>query len=148
MDLRWIPTAVFVIASLVAFSTGTSWGTMLILMPIVIGVTFKMLTNEGLADVEHPLLIAAVGSVLAGAIFGDHCSPISDTTVLSSQASGCHHVEHVRTQLPYALLVAAISILCGTIPVGFGISVWITLPLGSLLLIGVLAVLGRRVDAS
>ena len=148
LDLRWIPTAVFVIASLVAFSTGTSWGTMLILMPIVIGVTFKMLTNEGQADVEHPVLIAAVGSVLAGAIFGDHCSPISDTTVLSSQASGCHHVEHVRTQLPYALLVAVISILCGTIPVGFGLSVWLTLPLGSVLLIGALAVLGRRVDGS
>ncbi|MBB73090.1 MAG: hypothetical protein CMJ75_01110 [Planctomycetaceae bacterium] len=148
LDLRWIPTAVFVIASLVAFSTGTSWGTMLILMPIVIGVTFKMLTDQGLADAEHPLLIAAVGSVLAGAIFGDHCSPISDTTVLSSQASGCHHVEHVRTQLPYALLVAAISILCGTIPVGFGFSVWLTLPVGSLLLIGALAAFGRRVDAA
>ena len=148
MDLRWVPTAVFVIASLIAFSTGTSWGTMLILMPIVIGVTFKMLASEGIADPQHPLLISAVGSVLAGAIFGDHCSPISDTTVLSSQASGCHHVEHVRTQLPYALLVAAVSILCGTIPVGFGFSVWITLPLGSLLLIGALAVLGQRVEAA
>ena len=147
IDLRWMPTVVFVIASLVAFSTGTSWGTMLLLMPIVIGVTFEMLTNSTVSAAGDPLLVAAVGSVLAGSIFGDHCSPISDTTVLSSQASGCHHVEHVRTQLPYALSVAAVSILCGTIPVGFGVSVWFVLPVGSLVLIGLLLLAGQPVEA-
>ena len=80
-------------------------------------------------DAESPLLLCVVGSVLAGAIFGDHCSPISDTTVLSSQASGCNHIAHVNTQMPYALSVAAITILLGTLPVGLGLAWWVCLPL-------------------
>jgi Na+/H+ antiporter NhaC len=76
-----------------------------------------------------PLL--AIGSVLAGSVFGDHCSPISDTTVLSSRASQCDYVAHVRTQMPYALTVAAVSMVCGTIPVGFGCSVWLALPMSA-----------------
>ncbi len=125
IDVRWMPTIVFILSSFVAFSTGTSWGTMGILMPIVVSATYRMMDAQtGVADPYAPLLTASIGSVLAGAIFGDHCSPISDTTVLSSQASGCNHVAHVWTQLPYALLVAAVSILLGTLPVGFGVPVW------------------------
>ena len=89
-------------------------------------------------------MIGSVGGVLAGAIFGDHCSPISDTTILSSQASGCDHVEHVRTQLPYALLVGAVSIVLGTLPVGFGVSPWLLLPTGTVMLIVAMFVLGKK----
>ncbi|MCO6454176.1 MAG: hypothetical protein J5I93_02570 [Pirellulaceae bacterium] len=142
---RWMPTIVFVLSSVVAFSTGTSWGTMGILMPIVVSTTYQMLAGEGDADPTHPLLIATIGSVLAGAIFGDHCSPISDTTVLSAQASGCDHMAHVRTQMPYALFVAAVSILCGTLPVGLGWPLWLMLPLGVVAMAGGLLVWGRRV---
>jgi Na+/H+ antiporter NhaC len=145
IDVRWMPTMVFLLSSLVAFSTGTSWGTMGILMPIVVGATYQMLsTQTDSADPQQTLMIASIGSVLAGAIFGDHCSPISDTTVLSSQASGCDHVSHVWTQFPYALMVAAISIALGTIPVGFGVSVWPLLAIGSVTLFAALLAIGRR----
>ena len=149
VDVRWMPTVVFVLASLVAFATGTSWGTMGILMPLVIAATFAMLTEQGnQIGPNEPLLVAAIGSVLAGAIFGDHCSPISDTTVLSSQASGCNHIEHVRTQMPYALLVAAVSVVFGTLPVGFGFSPWVLLPIGVVALFVALQLLGRRTPSA
>jgi Na+/H+ antiporter NhaC len=142
----WLPTIVFVLASAVAFATGTSWGTMGILMPLVIRVSYQVLSAGDIpVGPNEPLLLATIGSVLAGAIFGDHCSPISDTTVLSSQASGCDHVAHVRTQLPYALLVGGVSIGLGTLPVGFGVNVWPLLPLGVILLAVCVRVLGRPV---
>lgn len=145
----WMPTVVFLLASAVAFSTGTSWGTMGILMPLAIQVTYRLLSvnsGETSADVEHPIMIAAIGSVLAGAIFGDHCSPISDTTVLSSQASGCDHMAHVWTQIPYALFVATIAVICGTLPIGWGISVWPVLGTGAALLVIGLLLMGRTVE--
>jgi Na+/H+ antiporter NhaC len=140
-----LPTLVFLIASLVAFATGTSWGTMGILMPLVVPLTHQVLSSSGAeAGADEPLFLATVGSVLAGAIFGDHCSPISDTTILSSQASGCHHLAHVATQLPYALLVAVVSVLLGTLPIGLGVNAWVLLPLGPLSLALCLWLLGRR----
>ncbi len=149
IDVRWMPTLVFLLAAFVSFSTGTSWGTMAILMPIVVSATYRMLTASAPpADPYHPLMIAAVGSVLAGSIFGDHCSPISDTTVLSSQSSGCHHMAHVWTQLPYALLVAATAVICGTLPVGFGWPVWPLHLLGLFVLTLMLWTFGRRVEAT
>jgi Na+/H+ antiporter NhaC len=145
LDSAWMPTVVFVLASLVAFATGTSWGTMGVLMPLVIEATYQLL-SDGPQEVSphHPVLIASVGSVLAGAIFGDHCSPISDTTVLSSQASGCDHIAHVATQMPYALVVASVSIACGTLPVGFGVPVWWLVPLGVFVLFAFLLLFGRK----
>jgi Na+/H+ antiporter NhaC len=145
----WLPTIVFILSSLVAFSTGTSWGTMAIVMPLVVRVACQIVSGEpGTAVTDDPLVIASVGSVLAGAIFGDHCSPISDTTVLSSQASGCDHVAHVRTQLPYALLVAVVSILLGTLPVAMGIPVWVLLPVGTVVLVVCLLLFGQRLSIS
>lgn len=144
VSVTWMPTIVFLLASVVAFSTGTSWGTMGILMPLVIRVTLRVLDSGELdGGIEHPVFIASVGSVLAGAIFGDHCSPISDTTILSSQASGCDHIAHVRTQLPYAGLVGGVAIVCGTVPVGFGWPVFVVLPLGLVVLLASIFVLGR-----
>ncbi|MDA1052527.1 MAG: Na+/H+ antiporter NhaC family protein [Planctomycetota bacterium] len=147
VDVRWMPTIVFILASTTAFATGTSWGTMGILMPLVIPTTIQLISANGAAvSPQDPLFIGSVGGVLAGAIFGDHCSPISDTTVLSSAASGCGHVAHVRTQMPYALLVAGISVVCGTIPIGFGVSVWFVLPVGVAAMVIWLFVVGRRCE--
>lgn len=85
--------------------------------------------------------------MLAGAIFGDHCSPISDTTVLSSNASGCSHLAHVWTQMPYALVVGAVSIVFGTLPIGFDVPWWICLPLGTVALVLIMLWFGRNVDS-
>jgi Na+/H+ antiporter NhaC len=133
----WLPTIVFVVSAVVAFCTGTSWGTMGLLIPMAFPLTRALLLRDGVEmTAGQPILLAAVGGVLAGAIFGDHCSPISDTTVLSSQASGCDHLAHVWTQLPYASVVAIASVVLGTIPVGLGFSVWVLLPLQAIALVG------------
>ncbi|MDH3719016.1 MAG: Na+/H+ antiporter NhaC family protein [Planctomycetota bacterium] len=144
---EWLPTVVFILSSLVAYCTGTSWATMSILTPLVIESSWKILAaGDQSPTLDHPILMAAIGSVLAGSIFGDHCSPISDTTVLSSRASQCDHVAHVWTQMPYALTVAAVSIVCGTIPVGFGWSVWLALPMSAGALLAVLLLCGRSAE--
>ncbi|QEG43268.1 Na+/H+ antiporter NhaC family protein [Roseimaritima ulvae] len=137
-----LPTLVFLVASLVAFSTGTSWGTMALLTPLAVQLGLQM----AVADSQASLLAATTGSVLAGAIFGDHCSPISDTTVLSSRACGCDHVEHVRTQMPYAALAAAVAILLGTLPAAWGLSPWLSIVAGAVVLYASVRVLGRRVE--
>ena len=142
-----LPTVVFLLASGVAFATGTSWGTMGIVMPIAVPLAYGLLAGDSTAAVaRHPIMLATIGSVLAGSIFGDHCSPISDTTVLSSQASGCDHIAHVWTQLPYALLVGGAAIVCGTLPIGLGMSVWIAQPLGIAVLVAAMWMFGRRTE--
>jgi Na+/H+ antiporter NhaC len=139
-----IPTVVFCLAGFIAFSTGTSWGTMALVMPLSIPLAVGAM-DQGF-DPNSSLLLCVIGSVLAGAIFGDHCSPISDTTVLSSQSSGCDHIAHVNTQMPYALSIAALAILFGTLPVGLGLSWWICLPL-QILGAGILVfTLGQKTD--
>jgi len=125
-----LPTILFIIAAAVAFATGTSWGTMGILTPLAIPLAWTVLEANGLADpTGHPILFASVSTILAGAVWGDHCSPISDTTVISSLASQCDVIDHVRTQLPYALFVGGISIVVGLLPVGFGLPWWVAFPL-------------------
>lgn len=147
LNANLLPSVVFVVAGLVAFSTGTSWGTMAILTPLSVSLAIQMQQAAGSGlDPSGAICVATAGSVLAGAIFGDHCSPISDTTVLSSRASGCDHVAHVRTQLPYALTVAAVSIVLGAVPAAFGVSPWLLLMLGSVTLWGVVRYLGRTTD--
>ncbi|MCP4941633.1 MAG: hypothetical protein GY924_06575 [Planctomycetaceae bacterium] len=140
LDVHLLPTVVFLIAGAMAFSTGTSWGTMAILTPLSIGLALQ-LDAEGGPD--GAIALATCGSVLAGAIFGDHCSPISDTTVLSSRASGCDHVAHVRTQMPYAMVVGVVCILGGTIPAAFGVSPWISLVFGTVVLVAVVRGFGK-----
>ena len=142
----WLPTIVFLLAAVIAFATGTSWGTMGILLPMVVPLAAGLLGAAGASLVPgSSVLLGSIGGVLAGAIFGDHCSPISDTTVLSSQSSGCDHIAHVRTQMPYALVVGVIAIVLGTLPAGYGVSVWILLPLAIVVMIVVLYILGRPV---
>ena len=140
-----LPGIVFVTAALVAFATGTSWATMAILVPLVIPLAVAMGGGMDLSGgVYNPHLLAATAAVLAGAIWGDHCSPISDTTVLSSMASACDHVDHVRTQLPYAVVVALVALLAGNVLVGFGIPVFVSYILGILCLFLVLRLVGRH----
>ncbi|TVP79893.1 MAG: hypothetical protein EA352_00440 [Gemmatimonadales bacterium] len=141
-----LPALVFIVASLTAFSTGTSWGTMAILFPVVIPLAVAMGAGVGFAGGEdYAILLGTISSVMAGAVFGDHSSPISDTTVLSSMASACDLVDHVRTQLPYALVVALVALAVGEIPAAAG---WIhplfALGVGALLLVGILKIWGRN----
>ena len=145
---KLLPTAVFLLAAVLSFSTGTSFGTMGILMPMVVTLAHSvLLALHGSVPPDNPILLACVGSVLAGAIFGDHCSPISDTTILSSQSCGCDHIAHVVTQLPYALTVAAVGVVFGTLPVGWGLSVWLLLPMQFVGLVVVLLVAGKPVES-
>lgn len=142
-----LPAAVFVVASVIAFATGTSWATMAILLPLVVplavavagGLTAASGANEAVA-------VGSIGSVLAGAIMGDHCSPISDTTVLSSTASSCDHVDHVQTQLPYAVTVALIAVLCGSLPSAMGVPVWLCLVLSVVVVVAVVRFVGKPVE--
>ena len=130
-----IPALTFIMAALVAFSTGSSWGTMAILYPLILPASWLIGTENGLEMTQnYEIFFNVVSTVLAGSVLGDHCSPISDTTILSSLASSCNHIEHVRTQLPYALVVGAVSILIGTIPAAYGISSWILFPIGIIIL--------------
>jgi len=142
LDPRLLPGLVFLLAAVTAFATGTSWGTMGILIPLAVPTAHGLAQGLGPA-VDQQVLFGSVSAVLAGAIFGDHCSPISDTTVMSSMASGCDHVDHVRTQLPYALIVAAAALLLGYLPAGYGVSPWLCLPVGAAGLALALAVLNR-----
>lgn len=133
---HWIPTLAFIIAGVIAFSTGTSWATMAILTPIVIPIAYHLPMADATieATTKAHILISSIAAILAGSTFGDHCSPISDTTIMSSMASGSDHVDHVRTQMPYALVVAFVSIIFGFIPAGFGIAGGWELLVGGLVL--------------
>jgi Na+/H+ antiporter NhaC len=144
-----VPALIFVLAAATAFATGSSWGTMGILMPLVIPLVWAVLSQNAMDDPAHyHILYSAVSCVLAGSVWGDHCSPISDTTILSSMASGCDHIEHVRTQLPYALSVGTVAILFGTLPAGFGMPWWIGLLIGAVLLYGLLRTVGAPVETT
>ncbi len=143
-----VPALVFMLAAATAFSTGSSWGTMGILMPLVVPLAYGVLAADGLhTNAEyHHIIYSSVSAVLAGAVWGDHCSPISDTTILSSLASGCDHIDHVRTQLPYALLVGFVAVLLGTLPAGFGAPWWLCLPVAAAVLLSGLRYFGERVE--
>jgi len=143
-----LPAIVFVLAAITAFATGSSWGVMGILMPLVVPLSWSVMAANGLTgDPAHMhLLYSSVSAVLAGAVWGDHCSPISDTTILSSMASGCDHIDHVRTQLPYALTVGAVAVVAGTLPAGYGMPWWLGMMLGVAMLGVTLFVFGKRVE--
>jgi Na+/H+ antiporter NhaC len=128
-----LPALGFVISAAVAFATGSSWSTMGILTPLVIPLAHALSTGAGHApgsDLYGAVLLGTIASVLSGSVWGDHCSPISDTTILSSMASGCDHLAHVRTQLPYAMSIGAVALLLGTLPAAFGAPAWICLGVG------------------
>jgi Na+/H+ antiporter NhaC len=143
-----LPVALFLLGAGIAFATGSSWSTMSILLPLVVGLAYTL--GEQTPELGgHALLILSIGAVLEGSIFGDHCSPLSDTTVLSSTASATDLMDHVHTQLPYALLAMGVSVLCGYLPSTFlGWSPWACLALGIGALLLFLALFGRRSEAA
>lgn len=124
---KFLPAVIFLVACVLAFATGTSWGTFGILIPIV----------TAMFEVGDPLLFVGISACLAGAVCGDHCSPISDTTIMASAGANCNHVEHVSTQLPYAITVAAVSFVSFIIA-GFVPNAWIALPIAAVLMIATL----------
>ena len=128
----FLPAIIFLVACFLSFATGTSWGTFGILIPIVTSIFPE----------TSPLLFVGVSACLAGAVCGDHCSPISDTTIMASAGAQCNHVDHVATQLPYAITVAAISFVCFVIS-GFLPNIWVVLPIGIVLTIGTLLILKK-----
>lgn len=146
---RFVPAIVFIVSALVSFSTGSSWSTMAVLVPVALPLSSQLALAAGWSPADaSTLLFAATGSVLTGSVFGDHCSPLSDTTVMSSMAAGCDHVDHVRTQMTYALVVGAISLLVGDLAVGTGLPPLVGLLFGALLLGAVLVLLTRRARRS
>jgi Na+/H+ antiporter NhaC len=137
-----IPFITFILAAVVAFSTGSSWGTMAILYPLMLPAAWKLSLESGMDyDSAMSIFYNVTSCVLAGSVLGDHCSPISDTTILSSLSSSCNHIDHVRTQLPYAAICGVASIVFGTIPTALGMPNWVSFVLG----IGVLFLLVKFV---
>lgn len=142
----YLPVLVFIVCGLTSFSTGTSWGTMAIMFPIVIPLAASVSEMNSLSPADSTLILyGVISSVLTGCVWGDHCSPISDTTILSSMASGCDHVEHVRTQLPYAIVVAIVTMLIGDLPTAFGLSPYISIALIFLILTLIVLYVGKRI---
>lgn len=146
---EFLPVLIFLVAAAVSFSTGTSWGTMTILTPLCIPLVIQIAHINGIAGIaESDILLSGIAAILSGAVFGDHCSPISDTTIMSSMASGADHIDHVRTQLPYALTAAALGVLFGYIPAALGVPNILALAIAVAAVFGVVRFLGRRVDAT
>ncbi len=123
LPLGCLPLVVFIAGAAISFSTGTSWGTMGVLMPLAIPVVFSM-AGEGMDIERDRLIVASIGAVFSGAVFGDHCSPFSDTTIVASIAAGVEPFDHVRTQLPFALMTAGAAIVFGFLPLGYGLPTW------------------------
>lgn len=142
-----IPSITFILAGLVAFATGSSWGTMAILYPLILPSSW-LIANEYGMDYDQSLAIFynVVSTVLAGSVLGDHCSPISDTTILSSLASSCNHIEHVRTQLPYALTVGLVATFLGTLPAAYGVPSYILFTVNLIVLYLIVVVFGKKVE--
>jgi Na+/H+ antiporter NhaC len=144
-----IPAMTFVLAAVVAFSTGSSWSTMALVYPIILPAAWAICMSDAY-QYEYAEAMAifynTVSAVLAGAVLGDHCSPISDTTILSSLASGSNHIDHVRTQIPYALTVGVISVTVGTILSALGLNPLLALLAGIILIIFVVEYFGKSAE--
>ena len=141
-----LPAITFILGAVVAFSTGSSWGTMAILYPLIMPVAWKIGIAGGL-DYNHSTLLLSqvIAGILAGAVMGDHCSPISDTTILSSLACKCDHIVHVKTQMPYAITVGLASLLFGLLPLIWNVPIYITYPLGIAGMYLTVKILGKKV---
>ena len=141
----WVPVLTFLLAALLGFSTGTSWGTMAILYPLILPASWLLGQEHGLTEAAAmPLFYNVVASVMAGAVMGDHCSPISDTTIMSSLASRCDHLRHVATQMPYALTVGSVALLVGVLPTAFGLPSWVAFLVAFAVLWVVVRLVGKK----
>tara|TARA_Y100001970_G_scaffold291953_1_gene431218 strand:+ start:1022 stop:2896 length:1875 start_codon:yes stop_codon:yes gene_type:complete len=147
IPMSFLPCIVFLIAAATAFGTGSSWGVMAILMPLVIPLTWTIMINNSANTPEnYHILYSSIACVLTGAVWADHCSPISDTTILTSMATGCELMDHVWTQMPYALSTGAAALFLGTLPASFGAPWWILLFLGVFSQVLVLYYFGHKAD--
>ncbi len=140
-----LPAITFLTAAAISFSTGTSWATMSILVPIIMPMTVQLLGGEPNTVITSPVFTSTFASVLSGSVLGDHCSPLSDTTILSSTASSADHIDHVRTQLPYALTVGIIALVVGYLAIGFGGNWLFTVILGIGIIVAVFLMFGKLV---
>ena len=134
-----LPSVIFILGAIISFATGTAYGTMGILMPLAIPLAHAI-------SPDMTYIVMSTSAVLTGAIFGDHCSPISDTTIMSSMGAGCDHIAHVKTQMWYAIFVAILTVVFGYIPVGLGLPIYIVLPLAVIGLVIITYFLGKPVD--
>ena len=134
-----LPSIIFILGAVISFATGTAYGTMGILMPLAIPLSYSI-------SPEMNYIVVSASAVLTGAIFGDHCSPISDTTILSSMGAGCDHIDHVKTQMWYALFVGGITILFGYIPAGLNVPIYIILPIAIIIIGLAVRFIGKPVD--
>jgi Na+/H+ antiporter NhaC len=137
-----LPAMTFILAAAISFSTGSSWATMSILMPLIINL------SHSIAADEWSIMLGSIASVLAGSVFGDHCSPISDTTVMSSLASACDHIDHVQTQLPYALTVGGVTVVFCFIPEALGLHPFFCLLIGLIVITLIVRFVGRPVNSA
>ena len=137
-----VPSLIFVCCCLISFASG-SYGCMFMVMPMAIPIASAVVGAENLSG-DSSFLLLCVASVLSGSIFGDHCSPMTDCTVLAALGSGCNIMEHVRTQLPYAMTVAAVTIVFGTLLTALGVGVWLSLALGCAAMAALLLVIGKK----
>jgi Na+/H+ antiporter NhaC len=141
-----LPLGLFLLSCAVSFATGSSWSTMGILLPIVIDLAANV--GGGTSLGAEGMVIVCIGAVLDGAIFGDHCSPISDTTILSSTAAGSDHMDHVATQVPYAVSVMLVALLAGYLPAALGVPPAVSLSVGVVALVALAFGLGRRIEGA
>jgi len=145
IPMNLLPAIIFVVAAITAFGSGSSWGVMAILMPLVIPLSWAVMENHGAANPEnYHIMYSSVACVLTGAVWADHCSPISDTTILTSMASGCELMDHVWTQMPYAISAGLAALFLCTIPAGFGLPWWILLIAGIVSQIIIVSFFGKK----
>ena len=133
---------------MISFATGTSWGAMAILIPVITPLAWIAAGTTAVHGHSMTIFTSTLASVLSGSIWGDHCSPISDTTIMSSMASGADHIDHVRTQLPYASVIGILALLTGYLPAGFGWHPLISLIMGCLFIALLLKWVAKPVEAA
>jgi len=145
LEPAMLPFITFLTASIISFATGSSWATMSILVPVFVPMAINLINLSPNEAVQSSIFLATFASVLSGSVFGDHCSPISDTTILSSTASSSDHIDHVKTQIPYSLTVGIISMFVGYIGVGIGLSLVIIFFISILSIFFIIYLLGKPI---
>lgn len=143
-----IPAFTFILAGFVAFSTGSSWSTMALVYPLILPAAWLVCSEAGFENPEAmAIFYNVVSAVLAGSVLGDHCSPISDTTILSSLASGCNHIDHVKSQIPYALTVGGVSVVFGTVLSALGLSPMLGFFISMGVLVAIIELFGKKSES-
>jgi Na+/H+ antiporter NhaC len=145
LHASYLPPVLFLLACAISAATGSFLSTLAVLLPLVVGLAYDLGTRSPLGG--HAVLLMSVAAVLEGAVFGNHCSPISHTSVLSSAFSASDHVDHIATQAPYSILTMLVALVAGYLPCGvLGWSPWICLPLSAVLLFVLVRGLGKQTD--